>query len=168
CQAPRAVKFLAHSLNQAVALHQSGARLYLNNSKTRKIAVISLDLIGSSRKTTLVGLMPLPGVHSHFRGLQPGRQSGRLSVPTYARVRYCDIYPGVDVDFYGDQGRLEYDFIVRTFADPEKIRIRWRGAATRLTHEGDLILDTAAGQVRQQTPRIYQDIEGRRVEVAGN
>ena len=139
----------------------------MSNPKTGKGAALSLELRGGRSRATLVALMPLPGVHNHFHGAD--RAHWRTGVPTYARVRYHSIYPGVDLDFYGDQGRLEYDFIISPFADPGKIRIRWRGADTvQLTPDGDMILETAAGQVRQKKLRIYQEIEGRRVPVAGS
>src|SRR5438876_2365638 len=115
-QAPHSVRFLAHDLTQAVTLHRSEVRLYVSNPKTGKGAALSLELRGGRSRATLVALMPLPGVHNHFHGAD--RAHWRTGVPTYARVRYRGIYPGVDLDFYGDQGRLEYDFIIGPFADP--------------------------------------------------
>jgi len=73
-------------------------------------------------------------------------------------VRYRDVYPGIDLVFRGDQGTLEYDFLLKPFADPEKIRVHWKGAIrARFTSEGDLVLETSAGEVRQKKPRIFQE-----------
>ena len=49
-------------------------------------------------------------------------------IPTYGRVRYKAVYPGVDMVWYGKQGRLEYDLDLQPGADPEKIAMRFDGA----------------------------------------
>ena len=99
-----------------------------------------------------------------------GRDRWRTNIPSYSRVRYRAVYPGVDVDYYGDQGRLEYDFILAPGADPRAIRMKFSGsAALSLTPEGDLVLESAGKRLVQKRPFIYQEDPrtSGRVEVAG-
>ncbi|PYN13738.1 MAG: hypothetical protein DME05_17700, partial [Candidatus Rokuibacteriota bacterium] len=77
-------------------------------------------------------------------------------MPTYARVRYEDLYPGIDLVYYGNQRQLEYDFVVRPGADPRRIALGFRGAQRlEVDPQGDLVLHTAAGAIRQRKPIIY-------------
>jgi hypothetical protein len=131
----------------------------------REGAVLRLDLVGA-RAPRGSGENRLPGRVNYFVGTDRGRW--RTGIPTYARVTYEDVYPGVDVAYYGDEGRLEYDFIVRPGADPALIGLRFSGADhLQVDDRGDLVLRTAAGEVRFEKPRLYQDLEDGRHEVAG-
>ncbi|HEX4950055.1 MAG TPA: SBBP repeat-containing protein [Blastocatellia bacterium] len=88
-------------------------------------------------------------------------------MPNFVRVEYDDIYPGIDVVYYGQQQQLEYDFVVAAHANPNAIRLRFQGAQSlRLDTNGDLLLSTASGDVRQHKPVAYQIINGQRRAVA--
>ena len=89
------------------------------------------------------------------------------NVPHYGRVRYQQVYPGIDLDYYHDGEQLEYDFIVAPGADPSLIELSFDGVG-HLTQDrrGDLVLRTAAGEVRHQRPFVYQEVGGRRQEVS--
>ncbi len=89
-------------------------------------------------------------------------------VPTYARVKYSGVYPGVDLVFYGREGRIEYDFIVAPGVDPARIRMRYEGAR-RLSIDGagDLLVETSDGTLRQPRPDVYQQTSSGRREIAG-
>jgi len=80
------------------------------------------------------------------------------------------VYPGVDVDYYGSDGRLEYDFILAPGANPRAIRMKFSGApALSLTKEGDLVLEVNGKRLVQNRPLIYQEDPhtSARVQVAG-
>jgi len=69
-----------------------------------------------------MGAEELPGKTNYFIGNDP--KKWRTNVPTYAQVRYHDVYPGVDLVYYGNQGgQLEYDFVVAPGADPSAIAL---------------------------------------------
>jgi Beta-propeller repeat len=89
------------------------------------------------------------------------------NVPTYAKVKYEGVYPGIDLVYYGNQRQLEYDFIVAPGADPRRIQFDVRGAnkITRDDH-GDLVLQTGVGEVRWHAPVAYQEKDGVRQEIA--
>ena len=90
--------------------------------------------------------------------------------PHSARVRYTDLYPGLDLVVYGtDNGGWEYDVVVAPGADPAAFALSV-GGATGMTLDaatGDLVLTTAAGEVRQHAPVLYQEVGGERRAVAG-
>jgi hypothetical protein len=103
---------------------------------------------------------------SYLLGNAPDRW--RTDIPTFARVRYHELYPGVDLDFYGLRQELEYDFIVAPGADPGVIALGMEGGlGLAIDADGDLVVRTGGGDVRWRKPYIYQEIDGARREVAG-
>jgi hypothetical protein len=82
--------------------------------------LLRMKLVGANVKATVTGAEELPGKSNYFIGNNP--KKWRTNVPTYAKVRYQDVYPGVDLVYYGNQGgELEYDFVVSPSADPSII-----------------------------------------------
>lgn len=129
-------------------------------------SVVRMKLVGANREARITGLKPLPGTVNHFIGKDPSRW--RTNVPTYASVEYRDVYPGVNLVYYGNQRQLEYDFVVAPGADPSVIRLAFEGAdKLTLDPQGNLILHTAVGEVVQRAPLVYQESSGVRREVSG-
>ena len=96
------------------------------------------------------------------------RTKWHTDVPSYGRVKYTDIYPGVDLVFYGNQRQLEYDFVVAPGADPRAIHLNLQGARElRINARGDVVLKVPGGEVLLQKPLVYQIVKGRRQEIAG-
>jgi len=84
-------------------------------------------------------------------------------------VIYRDVYPGVDVVFYGKNGQIEYDFILKPDADPAKIQFAFAGAQKiEVDPAGDLLIHTAAGTLKQHQPQVYQEHDGQREAVAAS
>lgn len=111
-------------------------------------------------------LEPLPGKTSYLIGRDPKRWIRDLE--TYGRVEYREVYPGVDVTWYGNQGQLEYDFLLKPGADPSRIRVRFEGVQKlALEAGGDVRVETAAGPMTLRVPEVYQEIAGTRRRVAG-
>ena len=131
-------------------------------------AVIRTRLEGATRNPAAYpeGLNRQPGISNYFLGNDPAKW--RTRVPHYARVRYPDVYPGIDLVYYGNPQRLEHDFIVAPGADPTVIRLAVSGAEnTTVNAHGDLVLKVPGGEVVQQAPTIYQVIDGKQQAVAG-
>ena len=127
-------------------------------------AVVRMKLKGTGKPQGTIGLDKLPGVSNYFLGNDPTKW--RTDVPHYARIEYEGVYPGVDLVWYGNQRQLEYDFVVAAGADPKQIQVAYEGVeSVGVEAGGELVLRTALGEVRQQAPRVYQDIGGKRVEV---
>jgi hypothetical protein len=129
-------------------------------------AVVRMKLVGANTDPSVAGVDPQPGESHYFIGNDP--QKWRTHIPTYAKVKYQDVYPGIDVVYYGNQRQLEYDLIVGSGADPNAIRLAFQGAdRLELDAQGDLVLHTAGGRLRQHKPRIYQEVAGIRREISG-
>ena len=86
----------------------------------------------------------------------------------YGKVNYQDVYPGVDLVYYGNQRELEYDFVVAPGRDPAQIALEFAGMESlRLDATGNLVLRTALGDVVQRKPVVYQEVGGKRRPVEG-
>jgi hypothetical protein len=118
--------------------------------------VLRMRFAGANRVARIAGLDKLPGTANYFVGNDPSKW--RTGIPTYARVRYEGVYDGVDVDLYGNQERVEYDFRVAPGADPAQVRVRFDGAErVDVDESGDLVLRMDGGEIRQQKARVYQE-----------
>jgi len=129
--------------------------------------VLRMRLAGANPAPAITGVDALPGTSNYFAGNDAARW--RTNVAHYARVRYEEVYPGIDLVYYGNQRQLEYDFVVAAGADPELIRVKFAGARkVEIERGGDLVLHTSGGQVRQHKPFVYQEVEGGRQQVASS
>src|SRR5438132_7346194 len=140
--------------------------------------VVRMRFAGANPAPRVTGLEALPGTANYFIGND--RAKWHTNVPRFARVHYADVYPGIDLSFYGaaqgagERGarggpqHLEYDFVVRPGADPSAIALEFQGAqALDITAQGDLILQLPdGGTLRQPKPVVYQLIQGVRREIA--
>ena len=129
-------------------------------------AVVRMRIEGAAATAPVAGLERQPGISAYFLGNDPARW--RPEVPHYARVEYEQVYPGVDLVYYGDHRQVEYDFVVAPGADPGRIQLAYQGAALRLDASGDLVLATPLGELKQLKPRVWQQLGGKRVEVAAS
>ncbi len=135
---------------------------------TTEGSVLRLKMIGANASPQVEGQDELPGKVNYFNGNDP--EKWQRNVPTYRRVHYKDLYPGIDVVYYGNQRELEYDFVVAPGADPKVIRFSVAGAdRIHLDQAGNLLLALPHGEVRLNKPFIYQlTKEGNRREVKGS
>lgn len=130
-------------------------------------AVVEMRLVDANPQAWLSGAEKLEGQSHYFTGRQATHW--RTAVPQYARVLCQQVYPGIDLVYYGQQQQLEYDFQLAPGADPQQIRLAFSGA-TQLTigSEGDLLLQTPGGVLRQHKPVVYQQVKGTRREIEGS
>ncbi len=144
-----------------LGVSSGGAELRLGSGNRSQR--LGLGLIGAG-PARAAGLEPLEGEVNRFIGNDPSKW--RTHIPTYGRVRFEGVYPGIDVDWYGRQGKLEYDFRLAAGADPESISMRIRGAdQLRLASNGDLLITASGETLRQRAPVAYQSLDGERQPV---
>ena len=168
---PRA-KFVARGSGYGLFLGSQGAILSLASkpastkpARTVQIHSLEMKLAGANPSASLTAGDPLPGKSNYFLGNDPAKW--RTGVPQFARVRYENIYPGINLVFYGNQGHLEYDFQVAPGADPSQAELQFNGAKHLDLQDGALIIQSEAGSVRLNAPAVYQEIAGRRQPVEG-
>jgi photosystem II stability/assembly factor-like uncharacterized protein len=127
-------------------------------------AVVRVRHVGANPKAKLEGLDKLAGTVNYFVG--GNAEQWRTSVAVYSKVRSRNVYPGIDVVYYGNQQELEYDFVVAPGAHPERIELAFEGADQfEVNSDGDLRVSTKVGDVLQRKPYVYQTINGERREV---
>jgi len=130
-------------------------------------AVLRMTLLGAKRTPHLEGLEEFPGKANYFIGNDP--RKWRTNVPMYAKVRYREVYPGVDLLYYGNQRQVEHDFIVAPGTDPRVITLGLEGAdKASIGADGDFVLGIKDGEVRFQKPVVYQEVDGVRREIPSN
>ncbi len=127
---------------------------------------IRARLSGSSAQL-LKGSHSTGAVVNEFSGNRA--EAWRTGIPTYESVTASSIYPGIDIVYYGNARRLEYDFIVSPLSDPRKIELSFEGVRNvEVDRNGDLILTTPDGiRLRQLKPTMYQVQDGHRIGVSG-
>jgi Beta-propeller repeat/Cep192 domain 4/HYDIN/CFA65/VesB-like, Ig-like domain len=168
--------FVARGKSYSIFLTRDGAALRFRNVEGRKAArtghsaavsdagALRLHLVGAERSASITGVQELPGKANYFIGRD--RSKWRRNVPLYGKVRVAGVYPGIDLAYYGNQGKLECDFVVAPGADPAAIRFdvtstphssaRGKKTLLHIAPNGDLVVDTRAGELRFRKPVVYQ------------
>ena len=145
------VQYLAHGQGSTIWLAPTDAMFTSHGS------IVYMRLVGADPHAAVSGEDQLPGIVNYLIG--PDASQWHTNIPTYARVVYQEVYPGIDVAYHGTQTALEYDFTVAPGADPARIILRMEGASTTSVDplNGDLVLSTPTGTVvRHHAPQLYQ------------
>jgi hypothetical protein len=160
-QSDSRVRFLSRGNGYTLFLTDTGPVLAIDGPPGSAIRASVLD----AQPARIEGANPLPGHTNYIVGSDPRRW--RTGIPQFGQVRYTEIYPGVDLLFYGNQRQLEYDFVVSPRRDPSAIKLAINGAQSlRLDSNGDLLIGTRSRPVRMQRPIAYQDVGGVRRPIA--
>ncbi len=179
-QANEEIKFLSRNNNAGFFLTSSDLVVVLQSQDTKaniaqqqpnnkkesvsadqRTVVLRMKMVGANPQSKIVGIDQLPGKSNYIKGSD--RKKWHTGIPHYAKVKYVQIYPGVDLVYYGNQRKLEHDFVVAPSIDPSIIHLRFEGAKRlSLDQQGNLLIDTKVGEIRQTAPFAYQDIGGKR------
>src|SRR5581483_2052459 len=168
-QTDPSVSFIAHGSGYTAFFTPTSAVLTLRapGSKTQNLqqllappstkdAAVSIDSEGANASAVATGEDKLPSVANYFIGNESGQWHARVA--TYSKIRFANVYPGIDVEYYGTQQGLEYDYIVAPGADPSVIRVGYRGVTSLAkSMDGSVVLHTAVGNLAERAPTTYQD-----------
>ena len=135
--------------------------------RTREVGYLTMSFLGHERKGSprAVAENQLPSRSNYLIGRDPS--AWHTNIPHFGRVRYVDVYPGIDVVYHGGDA-LEYDMVVRPGADPSLIRMGFSGATSLDAGlDGRVVATLATGRVALEPPRVFQDIAGEPRSVAG-
>ena len=167
------VKFLARGSGYGLFLTGDSAVLKLASPKNADNATVAMRLEGANSSAVARGSQLLPGKSNYLVGSDSTKWHTNIS--QFARVEYDEVYPGIDLVYYGNQGQLEYDFRVAPGADASRIAMTFDGAESIKLNNVSVELKTAAGDVRFEAPRVYQTVgdeerpvEGHFVRLADN
>jgi hypothetical protein len=152
------VRFLSRGPGYTLFLTSSEAVLVSGKDRPH---VARMNLVGANLAPEIRGVDELSAKSYYFIGNDPKKWYSKVA--NFARVRYKDVYPGIDLAYYGNQRQLECDFVVKAGADPKSIQLSFPGARQiRIDPEtGDLQLDCTGGEVRFHKPLAYQVADGK-------
>jgi uncharacterized protein (TIGR03437 family) len=173
-QTSSAAQFLSRGSGYALFLSHGNVLLNLERQRPSPAAeppvtqgtaadTVRMSLVGPNSKAAAVGVARQTGVVSYFFGNDP--KQWRTGIPTYGKVDYAEVYPGVDLVFYGNQRELEYDFVAAPGADPGRIAWRIDGARPSVDATGDLTLSAPNGLAIFRKPVVYQLLGGKKANV---
>jgi hypothetical protein len=164
-QFPAAIRFASIGPAYALFLKSSGFKLRLRNDGNSEAVSLEVAFPGANQSAEIRGVGRLSSETNYFRG-EP--KHWITHVPAYEKVIVENVYPGIDVAYYGKENRFEYDFIVEPGATPDSIDVLLKGASyVALTDQGDLTIHIGNQKILLSKPVLYQDIQGRRVFVDG-
>ena len=159
-------RFVARGAGYAVSVSAAGAALVLTPQGGDGPRPLTMSLVGGNAGARPTARRALPGVSNYLSGND--RHSWSTGVRGYGEVQFGGVYRGVDIVYYGNQHRLEFDFVVAPGASADAIALAFGGATgVRLDDHGDLVIATSGGNLRQQRPTIYQDDHGARRAISG-
>lgn len=159
------VRYLSRGNGYTLFLTDAGAVLRLaqpadpDDGRAAASATLRMTLAGAQTGTRQSGESRLPGASHYLIGSDPA--DWHRDVPRFGQVRYEGVYDGIDTVWYGNEGALEYDFVVSPGADPSRIALDFEGARdVSIDDAGRLVLETAVGPVVQHRPVVYQVVDG--------
>ena len=173
------VNFLARGDGYSIFLTSAEAVIVFGDRKSRKRfdlpnsaaeskkSVVQMKLLGVNSAAQATASDELPGKSNYFIGSDPN--SWHTDIRTFGKVKYEGIYDGIDLVYYSNEGKLEFDFVVAPGADPSLIKLTFSGAnAIQKSSNGDIRLDTSTGRINLHKPYIYQIIDGEKRSVDGD
>jgi hypothetical protein len=162
------VKFLSRGNGYSLFLTPTEAVLSLSKGMKRtETGVLRMGMVNANPQPNITGMEPMESASNYFIGNDPNQwHSG---VRHYGKVKFEEVYPGVDLVYYGNQQQLEYDIVLQPGADHEQIAFDLRGAdKIEIDTQGDLVLQIGGSEIRQHRPIVYQETNGGRETIAGN
>src|SRR5208337_2795463 len=166
-QTDRTIRFLARGQGYAIFLKPSEALLALQpaGQETRvpekagmpprpAYRALKMRIEGANPSAPATGLHRLPGISNYFIGNDPSRW--RTHIPTYEKVQFENVRPGINLVYYGNQRQLEYDFVLSPGAKPESLRLSFEGSDATVDEQGNLVFTSTDGKITFRRPVAYQ------------
>ena len=136
------------------------------SANTVRLNGLSMNLVGGNKDAQITASEKTGGESNYLLGDQPS--SWKTHIPQYGRLTYKEVYPGIDLTFYGSGGRVEHDFVVQPGADYRQIKLQYEGARKlAISPSGDLQIAVKDGELTVHAPHIYQEKAGNRQNRSG-
>ena len=146
------VKYISRGAGYDLFLTSSDIMMSLHGQDENPASSLRLKFVGANSRPEIVGEGELSGKVNYFIGNDPAKW--RTGICTYSHVRYQRVYPGIDVVYYGNQRKLEYDLVIAPAANPKNIKLSITGADDLHVDaaSGDLVLRIGDRELRQLKP----------------
>lgn len=122
-----------------------------------------VKFLNASPKVSVITERPMVGYSNYFIGDDPSRWASE--VQSFGGLLYQQLYPGIDLRYYSENGYLKYDLIVQPNANLNQLVMRYEGIESLKVENGELLVKTSVNTVREQYPYSYQVINGQRQTV---
>ncbi|MHB9028671.1 MAG: DUF7948 domain-containing protein [Candidatus Latescibacterota bacterium] len=190
-QAPDHIRFTARGSGCGMAFSPSGTTFLLSRETPASVArrsakrsvvfedtpetkqpdyetfALGLEFVGANENPEIIGEDRLPWNNNYFIGNDPNQW--RTDVPNYKKIRFKEVYKGIDLVYYGNRKRVKYDFVVRPGENPEQILLKYDfegyEGSLSVNGKGELVVKTPVGEIIEEKPYCYQKIGGKEVEV---
>lgn len=165
-QADSRYQFIARMPGMTLYLTPGEAVLDVRDWLGHNGSVLRAELVGADPAAVAELGRPPESMANFFIGSDASKWL--TNVPVYSRVQYKNVYPGIDVEYHGDSGILEHDFIVGPNTDPSTIRMAFRGAdGVRLDRQGNVEIEAGGKKIGWRKPVLYQNSESGRRRIEG-
>jgi type IX secretion system substrate protein len=144
-------------------LHYQFKKIDATPGAAEKTCTYSMDvtLLGANPQAKVIAAEPQAYYENYFTGAT-GNEG--LTVHSFDKVTYQNVYPGIDWVLYVKDNNIEYDFVVRPGGDPHNIRVQYDGAtALKLNENGAISAETPMGSVTEKKPYAFENITGKPV-----
>jgi hypothetical protein len=159
-------RYIARGRGYMIAIEGARTTISTFAGADKTGSAVSMEFAGGRHVQPVAG-PELPGRVNYIHGNDP--LQWKLGLPTYERVTRRDVYPGVDIVYYGSGQQLEFDLVLKPGADPKSIRMKFDGARkVSLDAAGELVLETSSGNVRLPLPRLYQETGASKKTIEGH
>lgn len=156
-QTDRRVLYLSHGLGHTLYFTRTGVTFAMARRQGEASAAdyFRIEFSGANPHSRAEGVEELAGKSNYFAG--PDAAQWHTQIPQFAKVRYANLYPGIDLIFYSREGHLEYDIDVAPGADLSAVRLKIEGSDASLSRQGDVLVATSASEpIQMRKPYAYQ------------
>ena len=160
------VQFVVHAGNANVSIGAAGADLAIA-AGDGSVGVVQMQLVGADPNVVGQAQDEQSGVSDYLLGNDSSQWL--TDVPNFGSVSFANVLPGVDVSYHGnDANALEYDFTIHPGSTPDQVQLNFSGAdSQKIDDQGNLVLSTKAGDLTENAPTIYQQVDGQKQMVGG-
>ena len=164
------VQYSSSGPGYTVFLTSASAYLSLQKDQTTGTAppaLVQMQLLNANSNARGIGLNQQDYTSNYLIGNDPGQW--HEDIANFGRVKFSDVYKGIDLIYYGNARQLEYDFVVAPGANPNAIALAFPGSPIlSLDATGDLVVHTTGGDLIEHAPVLYQMQGTQKVPIQGN
>lgn len=141
--------------------------IYLSLMRSDNTGYLKISPVEGNPEPEVSGEHILPGIVNYLSGNE--QRKWKTNLPAYKQIAYRNVYKNIDIKYYGNNSQLEHDIIVMPGGDPSQVKFTCAGITGLLINDdGDLVIAQNGSELRHRKPYIYQEINGKRIEVQGS
>jgi hypothetical protein len=165
-QLGKEAKFSTRGKGYTACFSESGVKFFINTVKENSHSSFEMRLVDATETQFISPQNSLPGKSHFYTGRN--QDSWHVNDPHYSKLKYSQVYPGIDLVFYGNRNRLEFDFVVQPGVSPDMVAFEFNGVeSVDIGQNGDLLVKVGNEAFTFHRPKIYQECYGEKRPVEG-